>query len=168
MAVPCPDRCVAHKHVPQRIRRGEKPFDLPLCGTPYSITSSAATCSVSKTVRPSALAVFRLSTVSRLIGRPHFRNGHWQRYPHGNSRHARAPAACRPSELVMVPPATSVGCVTGRKARKGSLLLGTISRDEGVPPNPLSNLSVTRGEEVLRVIGPIGPIVVLTFKKFSY
>ena len=34
----------------------------------HSITSAAATCSVKGTVRPSAFAVFRLITVSNLIG----------------------------------------------------------------------------------------------------
>src|SRR5215510_9331384 len=35
---------------------------------PHSITSSAAACSVSGTVSPSALAVLRLSTNSNLVG----------------------------------------------------------------------------------------------------
>jgi len=55
----------ARRQRPCRCRAAEQRDEL---AAPHSITSAAATCSVKGTVRPSAFAVFRLITVSNLIG----------------------------------------------------------------------------------------------------
>src|SRR5262245_48729344 len=55
----------AHRERPRGRRAAEQGDQ---CAPVHSITSSAATCSVSGTLRPSAFAVFRLITSSNLVG----------------------------------------------------------------------------------------------------
>src|SRR5262249_30347458 len=55
----------ARRKWPRRRGAADQRYEL---AAPHSITSSAATCNVSGTFRPSAFAVFRLMTSSNLVG----------------------------------------------------------------------------------------------------